>query len=99
MNNAIFRGGNLQNVISIDPFAIQKTEITLGAGSVIYGSDAVGGVMGFYTQKPQLSYQDSLYFIANALMRYASANTEKTGHIDFNFGLKKWGFSNLFSLK
>ena len=28
MNNAIFRGGNLQNVISIDPFAIQNTEIT-----------------------------------------------------------------------
>jgi len=34
MNNAIFRGGNLQNIISIDPFAIQSTEVTLGAGSV-----------------------------------------------------------------
>ena len=47
MNNAIFRGGNLQNVISIDPFSIQNTEITLGAGSVVYGSDAIGGVMSF----------------------------------------------------
>lgn len=92
MNNAIFRGGNLQNVISIDPFTIQKTEIILGAGSVIYGSDAIGGVMSFYTQKPQLSYTDSLYFKANALMRYATANSEKTGHIDFNFGIKKWAF-------
>ena len=45
MNNAIFRGGNLQNVISIDPFSIQNTEVTLGAGSVVYGSDAIGGVM------------------------------------------------------
>ena len=26
MNNAIFRSGNLQNVISIDPFTIQNTE-------------------------------------------------------------------------
>ncbi len=92
MNNAIFRGGNIQNVISIDPFAIQSTEVTLGAGSVVYGSDAIGGVMSFYTQKPQLSYSDSLFFKANALVRYASANSEKTGHVDFNFGLKKWAF-------
>ncbi|RIA08370.1 hemoglobin/transferrin/lactoferrin receptor protein [Flavobacteriaceae bacterium MAR_2010_72] len=92
MNNAIFRGGNLQNVISIDPFTIQNSEITLGAGSVVYGSDAIGGVMSFYSQKPQLSYRDSLYFNANAVLRYATANEEKTGHFDLNFGLKKWAF-------
>ncbi|MGB3607578.1 TonB-dependent receptor [Psychroserpens sp.] len=92
MNNAAFRGGNLQNVIAIDPFAVQNTEITLGAGSVVYGSDAIGGVMSFYTKKPQLSYKDSLYFNANIATRYASANHEKTGHLDVNFGLKKWAF-------
>ena len=92
MNNAIFRGGNLQNVISIDPFSVQKTEITLGAGSVVYGSDAIGGVMSFYTWKPQLSYKEELYFKSNATVRYSSANTELTGHFDLNFGLKKWAF-------
>ncbi|WP_456439078.1 TonB-dependent receptor [Psychroserpens sp.] len=97
MNNAIFRSGNLQNVISIDPFTIQNTEITLGAGSVVYGSDAIGGVMSFYTQKPQLSYKDSLYFNANAVARYATANKEKTGHLDFNFGLKNWAFLSSIS--
>lgn len=97
MNNAIFRSGNLQNVISIDPFSIQNTEITLGAGSVVYGSDAIGGVMSFYTKKPQLSYKDSLYVQANSVVRYASANQEKTGHLDLNFGLKKWAFSSSIS--
>ncbi len=92
MNNAIFRGGNLQNVISIDPLSIQNTEITLGAGSVVYGSDAIGGVMSFFTKKPQLSYEKDVYIKANALARYASANSEKTGHVDVNFGLKKWAF-------
>ncbi|MEP1487928.1 MAG: TonB-dependent receptor [Algibacter sp.] len=90
MNNAIFRGGNLQNVISIDPFSIQSTEVTLGSGSVIYGSDAIGGVMSFYTQKPQLSYADTLLFKSNAIVRYASASDEKTGHFDFSLGYKKW---------
>src|SRR5690606_28024549 len=49
MNNAIFRGGNIQNIISLDPFAVKNTEIIFGPGSVIYGSDAMGGVMNFYT--------------------------------------------------
>ncbi|MEZ4796829.1 MAG: TonB-dependent receptor [Flavobacteriaceae bacterium] len=92
MNNAIFRGGNLQNVISVDPFAIQNTEITLGAGSVVYGSDAIGGVMSFYTKKPQPSYSDSLFFKANTTGRYSTANKEKTSHLDLNFGLNKWAF-------
>lgn len=92
MNNAIFRGGNLQNVISIDPLTIQKTEVILGAGSVVYGSDAIGGVMSFYTQKPQLSYKDDLYFKANGVLRYSDANVEGTGHLDLNFGWKRWAF-------
>ena len=92
MNNAIFRGGNLQNVISIDPFTIQNTEVTLGAGSVVYGSDAIGGVMSFYTKKPQLSYKDDLYLKTNAVLRYSTANNENTGHVDFNLGYKKWAF-------
>lgn len=90
MNNAIFRGGNLQNVISIDPFSIQNTEVILGSGSVIYGSDAIGGVMSFNTLKPQLSYKDSLLFKSNTILRYSTASNEKTGHLDFNLGYKKW---------
>ena len=93
MNNAIFRGGNLQNVIAIDPFSIESTEVTLGSGSVIYGSDAIGGVMSFYTQKPILSYADSPLFKANIITRYATASDEKTGHFDFNLGYKKWAFA------
>ena len=92
MNNAIFRGGNLQNIVSIDPFSINNTEVTLGAGSVVYGSDAIGGVMSFYTKKPQLSYKDELFLKANLVSRYSIANNEKTGHLDFNLGYKKWGF-------
>lgn len=92
MNNAIFRGGNLQNVISIDPFSIRNTEVVLGSGSVIYGSDAIGGVMSFYSKKPKLSYTDSLMFNTNAVVRYASVSNERTGHFDFNLGYKKWGF-------
>ncbi|PTX60212.1 hemoglobin/transferrin/lactoferrin receptor protein [Kordia periserrulae] len=92
MNNAIFRGGNIQNVISIDPFTIKNTEVILGPGSVIYGSDAIGGVMNFYTKTPKLSWSEETLVSGNANTRYASANREKTGHFDINIGLKKWAF-------
>ncbi|MEJ6792435.1 MAG: TonB-dependent receptor [Lacinutrix sp.] len=92
MNNAIFRGGNIQNVISIDPFSIQNIEVSLGAGNVIYGSDAIGGVMSFYTKTPKLSYTDSTFIKTNAVLRYASASQEKTAHVGVNYGFKKWAF-------
>ncbi len=92
MNNAIFRGGNLQNVISIDPLSIQNTEVTLGAGSIIYGSDAIGGVMSFYTKKPEFSLSDTLEIKSNVMLRYATASQEKTAHLDLNLGYKKWAF-------
>ncbi len=90
MNNAIFRGGNIQNVISIDPYTIKNTEIIFGPGSVIYGSDAIGGVMNFYTKKTFLSQGDSLTYAGNANYRFSSANTENTIHFDLNLGKKKW---------
>ncbi|MEZ4882248.1 MAG: TonB-dependent receptor [Flavobacteriaceae bacterium] len=92
MNTAIFRSGNLQNVINLDPFAIENTEVLFGPGSVIYGSDAIGGVMSFQTLTPQLSLTDKAFITGKANVRYSSANNEKTGHFDVNLGFKKWAF-------
>ncbi len=92
MNNAIFRGGNIQNIIAIDPFTIDKTEIIFGPGSVVYGSDAMGGVMNFYTKKPLFSESDGMAVSGNAQYRFSSANTENTAHFDINLGKRKWAF-------
>ncbi len=92
MNTAIFRSGNLQNVINLDPFAIESTEVLFGPGSVIYGSDAIGGVMSFQTLTPQFSLTDKPLITGKANARYSSANNEKTGHFDVNLGFKKWAF-------
>jgi hemoglobin/transferrin/lactoferrin receptor protein len=90
MNTAIFRSGNLQNVISLDPFATARTEVLFGPGSVQYGSDAIGGVMSFYTLTPQFAPDTNLHTTANAAIRWASANNERTGHADVSFGKKNW---------
>ncbi|MFA6352592.1 MAG: TonB-dependent receptor plug domain-containing protein, partial [Bacteroidales bacterium] len=90
MNTAIFRAGNLQNVISLDPLTMENTEVFFGPGSVIYGSDAIGGVMTFQTLTPKLSANGKPVVNGTALLRYASANSEKTGHLDVNVGWKRW---------
>lgn len=99
MNTAIFRSGNLQNVISLDAFALEDTEILFGTGSVMYGSDAIGGVMSFQTLNPELNGREDNKLNVNgqALLRYSSANNERTGHFDINLGTKKWAFLSSIS--
>lgn len=90
MNNAIFRSGNLQNVISIDPLALERSEVLFGPGSVMYGSDAIGGVMSFTTLTPRLSKGDSTMVSGSGMARWSSANGEFTGHMDVQVGRRKW---------
>ncbi len=90
MNTAIFRSGNLQNVISLDPFNMEQTEVLFGPSSVIYGSDAIGGVMNFKTLTPQMTLTEKPLIKGSTLARYSSANNENTGHFDVNIGWKKW---------
>jgi hemoglobin/transferrin/lactoferrin receptor protein len=97
MNTAIFRSGNIQNVINLDPFATESTEILFGPGSVIYGSDAIGGVMSFQSLTPQLSMSDKTMVTGKANTRFSSANKEKSGHFDVNIGWKKWALVSSFS--
>ncbi|SHG03921.1 hemoglobin/transferrin/lactoferrin receptor protein [Fodinibius roseus] len=92
MNNAIFRSGNLQNVLAVDPNALRSTEVLFGPGSIIYGSDALGGVMNFRTKRPSLSYSgDAPTVTAAGLTRYSSANHERTIHADAGIGYENWG--------
>ncbi len=89
MNTAIFRSGNLQNVISLDPFAVQSAEVLFGPGSVMYGSDAVAGVMNFTTLSPKLASESPTFVTGSAALRYSSANEEMTAHLDLNAAWKK----------
>ncbi len=89
MNTAIFRSGNLQQVISIDPFSLQNTEVLFGPGAVMYGSDAIGGVMVFETLRADHENQQ---LKGNVVSRFSSAYSEETFHADFSYGKGKWAF-------
>jgi hemoglobin/transferrin/lactoferrin receptor protein len=86
MNNAIYRGGHLQNVLTLDNTILDKVELVMGPGSVVYGSDALGGVMHFYTKNPELGLGEKMLVKGNAFVRSSTSNQEFSGHLDFNLG-------------
>ncbi len=99
MNNAIYRSGNLHNVISLDANSLEQTEVIFGPGTVIYGSDALGGVMSFSTLTPRLSTSEKKIQKGKISTRYSFVNSEKMIHGHFSLGDKKWAalFSATFS--
>ena len=92
LNNAIYRGGNIHNVISISPMTIENIEVILGSESVLYGSDAIGGVMNFYTKTPVLSEISNKRIKSNINSRYSTAASEKMYHFDIAYSTKKISF-------
>lgn len=97
MNNAIYRGGHLQNIITLDNGAMDRAEILFGPGSVMYGSDALGGVMSFFTKNPVLSSGEGTEIHGSAFVRYGTAMDEKTGHADISIGGRKLGSLTSFT--
>jgi len=87
MNNAIYRKGHLQNSITVAPSTLDKTEVIFGPSSVIYGSDALGGVIHFYTRKPQISERPNVNI--EFMGRYSTVNNENTLNASVELQFKK----------
>jgi len=92
MNNAVYRAGHLQNAITVDQNILERVEVIYGPASTMYGSDGLGGVIHFRTKAPVLSTNTKLKVTGNALVRFSSANEEKTGHADVSLGGKKFAW-------
>jgi len=97
MNNAIYRGGHLQNIITLDNSIMDRVEVVFGPGSVIYGSDAIGGVMTFKTKDPVLSRKDKVMVIGDAYTRYFSAANGFSSNAHVSVGNKKIGSITSFT--
>ncbi len=66
MNNAIYRNGHLQNAMTVDHQSLERVELLFGPGSLVYGSDALGGVIHFRTK--------NLRFCADGIQRNFNAS-------------------------
>ena len=90
MNNIQYRAGHLQNIITVDNNVLDRIEVLYGPSSTVYGSDALGGVVHMRTKNPVLAVDKNFISKGNAMFRFGSVNNELTGHLDLNFGGRKF---------
>ena len=95
MNNAIYRSGHLQNAITIDPNVLERTEVIFGPSSVGYGSDALGGVVHFYTIKPKLNNEKK--WTIKGLESYNTTLNHIVTNLNFEYSKEKWASFTSFS--
>lgn len=96
MNNAIYRGGHLQNCITLDQATMDRVELVFGPGSVMYGSDAIGGVMSFQTKKPLFSSTNQTLVKSGAYLRGFSASAGFATNAQVNVANRR--FASLTSI-
>ncbi len=97
LNNAIYRSGHLQNIITIDESVLESTEVIFGPSSVLYGSDALGGTINMSTK--HLYFSNNPKTETSFFSRYASAYNGISSHQSFLYESKNFSVFNAFSLK
>lgn len=95
MNNAIYRSGHLQNAITIDPTTIERVEVVYGSSSVGYGSDALGGVVHYFTKSPKINSLEKRK--SRLSSSYQSAYNAHVNHLESEWSFKNWGSYTSFS--
>lgn len=98
MNNAIYRSGHLQNIITIDPNTLEQIQVIMGPNSVRFGSDALGGVVHFKTSRPRFRSNPSEPHYSGMLSaQYRSVNNAFNINAKAEAGGPRWGTVVSFS--
>lgn len=83
LNNAIYRGGHLQNIITVDNSSLEQVDIIFGPSNSEYSSDGLGGIIHLKTKRPKFTDQQEIKH--SYISRYATANKGLSKHYDFSF--------------
>lgn len=93
LNNAVFREGPNQYWNTIDLFTVDRLEVVKGPGSVLYGSDAIGGTVNVITRsrQPLPSGTTDPGAIGGRLhYRHATAEDSHIGRVEASGAISDW---------
>ena len=94
LNNSTFRSGPNQYLATISPDNLDRVEVLRGAGSMLYGSGAMGGVISMFTKDAILdSATEGWNIQSRAFTRFASGSAERLGRLEVVGSQKQLGFS------
>ena len=94
LNNSTFRSGPNQYLVTTSPDNLDRIEVLRGAGSMLYGSGAMGGVINMFTKDtiPD-NATDNWNIQSRAFTRFASGSAERLGRLEVVGSQKQLGFS------
>jgi TonB-dependent heme/hemoglobin receptor len=76
----------------VDVSSIAAIEILRGPASVLYGSDAIGGIVNIVTRRPELPAQ-GLSLSGSATTRYSTVDGQRTGTMALHLGTPSVGIA------
>ena len=85
LNNATYRLGPNQYLNTIDPSTIERIEVVRGAGAVLYGTDALGGVVQIVTRTPT-PRGGNWYLDARSVLKGATGTPEGAARVELEGG-------------
>ncbi len=97
LNNSTFRYGPNQYFNTISPFSVSSIEILRGAGSTLYGSDAIGGTININTKNTSVNTNKKLY--GNAFVQVMSKDMEYTGGLELGGKTQNFAFISNGSIR
>ncbi|HLL54129.1 MAG TPA: TonB-dependent receptor [Myxococcaceae bacterium] len=97
MNNATVRAGPNQFLNTVDAFTVEQIEVLRGPGSVLYGSDALGGVVNVRTFWPR--YAREVTPIGELRAQAGSADLSLQGHARAGVSLQNTAVAAAFTAR
>ncbi len=91
LNTPAFREGANQYWNTVDSYSLDSLELAKGPGSVLYGSDAVGGAVQAFTRLPEYAPEGGGDVWGGRLAaRASSAERSVTGRAEAEYGTEAW---------
>ena len=93
LNNSTFRSGPNQYLGTISPASLDRIEVLRGAGSMLYGSGAMGGVISMFTKDlTPVNATEKWDIQSRAFGRFASGTSERLGRLEVMGSQNRLGF-------
>ena len=98
LNTAFFRPAPNQYFALVDPYIVDRIEVVRGAGSTLYGSDAMGGVINVLTAEPRFDSEE-WQWRGRAVGQFSSAETAGVTRVSVAGGKRSIGLSGGFTYR
>jgi hemoglobin/transferrin/lactoferrin receptor protein len=90
LNNSTWRSGPVQYWNTVDPYSIDHLDLVKSQGSVLYGSDAVGGTVNAFTKSSGFADQPDGEFFSHGSAYYeyrSNGEGSNIGRVESSFGI------------